>query len=64
MEPLTFILALVLGIAVSIGCGALSGLWIGKDALGAQLAALMGGLYGVMAGGIGVGIGLIVLLLM
>ena len=63
MDPLIFILALALGIAVSFGAGALSGFWIGKEALGAELAAFMGGLYGLMSGVVGVSIGLIILLL-
>ena len=63
MDPLSFTLALVLGIAASIGAGALSGLRIGKEAIGAELAAYMGGLYGILAGTGAVVIGLIVLLL-
>ncbi len=63
MEPLIFILALVLGVAASIGAGVLSGLWIGKDALGGELAAFMGGLYGLMSGIVGVSAGLAALLL-
>lgn len=61
MEILLFVLALVLGVAASLGGGALSGLRIGKAALGAELAAFMGGLYGVLAGAAGVLVGLIVL---
>ena len=41
--------------------GALSGMKIGAEALGADLAAYMGGLYGFLAGSIGVVAGLVVL---
>ena len=46
--------ALVAGVLGALGAGALSGLRIGKDALGAELAAYMGALYGVLAGGLAV----------
>ena len=63
MDPITFILALVLGVAAALGAGAVSGMRIGKDALGAELAAYMGGLYGLLSGVAAVIVGLIVLLL-
>jgi hypothetical protein len=44
------ILALVAGIAAALAAGALSGLRVGKDALGVELAAYMGGLYGALSG--------------
>jgi len=53
--------ALALGVVASIVGGGVSGVWIGGEALGKQLAAFMGGLYGVMAGGLGVVVGLAVL---
>lgn len=63
MDPITFILALVLGIAAALGAGAVSGMRIGKDALGAELAAYMGGLYGLLSGMAAVVVGLTILLL-
>lgn len=44
------ILSLILGLAAALGGGALSGFVIGRSALGGQLAAYMGALYGIMAG--------------
>lgn len=64
MDPITFVFALVLGVAASLGAGSLSGIRIGKDALGAELAAFMGGLYGILAGIVAVVLGLIVLTLL
>lgn len=55
------ILSLFLGLAASLGAGALSGIRIGKDALGAQLAAYMGGLYGIISGIAAVGLTVVVL---
>ena len=58
------LLALVAGIAGAlVGC-ALSGLKIGGAALGKQLAAQLGGLYGLLAGVPGVVMGLAVLFFM
>lgn len=54
-------LALALGIIASLGGGALSGIRIGGAALGNQLAATLGALYGIMAGAAGVLVGLAVL---
>jgi hypothetical protein len=48
------ILSLALGFAAAAGAGALSGIRIGKDALGAELAAYMGGLYGIISGSVAV----------
>ncbi|MFX4300448.1 hypothetical protein [Pseudosulfitobacter pseudonitzschiae] len=59
----TLILCLVAGVLASFVGGALSGLRIGKDALGAELAVYMGGLYGVLAGGMAVVVTTIILLL-
>lgn len=50
MSAILILLSLVFGIAAAALAGALSGLRIGKDALGAELAAYMGGLYGIMSG--------------
>ncbi len=49
MSAIVVILALAAGLAAAMGAGALSGLRIGKDALGAELAAYMGAL---MAAGV------------
>jgi hypothetical protein len=57
------LLALAAGIAGALVGGALSGLKIGGAALGNQLAALLGGLYGLLASIPGVAIGLAVLFL-
>jgi hypothetical protein len=48
------VLSLLLGFAAALGAGALSGVRIGKDALGAELAAYMGGLYGIISGSVAV----------
>lgn len=48
------ILSLILGFAAALGAGALSGVRIGKEALGAELAAYMGGLYGIISGSVAV----------
>lgn len=61
MHPLLFIVALIVGAVAALAGGALCGLKIGAEALGAELAAYMGGFYGLLAGSIGVVLGLIVL---
>ena len=53
-------IALAVGIAASIVGGALGGIAVGGKALGNELAALMGGFYGPLAGGTGVLLGLVV----
>lgn len=50
MTAILILLSLALGVSAAAIAGALSGLRIGKDALGAELAAYMGGLYGIMSG--------------
>jgi len=59
----TLILGLIAGLLASIVGGALSGLRIGKDAMGAELAVYMGGLYGILTGSLAVVVTLIILLL-
>jgi hypothetical protein len=61
LQSIMLVIALALGIVASLGGGALSGIGIGGAALGKQLAAIMGALYGVMAGAVGVIVGLAVL---
>ena len=61
MDPLLFIIALIAGAGAALAGGALCGRTIGARALGAELAAYMGGFYGLLAGSIGVVLGLIVL---
>ena len=56
----TIAIAFVAGIVGALGAGALSGLRIGKEALGAELAAYMGALYGFLAGGLAVVLTLII----
>ena len=66
LADLSFIgaaLALAVGIAASIAGGVLGGIAVGGKAIGNELAALMGGFYGPLAGGTGVLLGLIVLAL-
>ena len=48
------LIAFVVGVVAALIGGGLSGLIIGKDALGAQLALYMGALYGFLAGGLAV----------
>jgi hypothetical protein len=57
------LLSLVLGLAAALGAGALSGIRIGKDALGTELAAYMGGLYGIISGSVAVVLTVLVLAL-
>ena len=47
-----------MGIAAALGAGALSGIKIGGAELGNELASYMGMLYGLIAGGAAVVIGL------
>ncbi|MBY0362108.1 MAG: hypothetical protein K2X45_09395 [Phreatobacter sp.] len=55
------ILALVAGLATAFAAGVASGLQIGREALGAELAAYMGGLYGMISGGAAVVVTVLVL---
>lgn len=55
-------IAVIVGILGALAAGALSGLRIGKEALGAELAAYMGALYGVLAGGLAVVVTAIILM--
>ena len=59
---MTLILSLAVGFAAALIAGALSGLRIGKESLGVELAAYMGGLYGILAGSVAVIITTIILL--
>jgi len=51
------------GVVASIAGGALGGIAVGGKALGNELAALMGGFYGPLAGVPGILIGLVLLAL-
>jgi len=53
--------ALIVGTAASIVGGALGGIAVGGKAMGNELAAMMGGFYGPLAGLVGMVLGLIVL---
>lgn len=53
------ILCLVAGLAASLAGGAASGLYVGREALGAELATYMGSLFGLLAGAGAVLLGLI-----
>ena len=55
--------ALIVGVVASIAGGALGGIAVGGKALGNELAALMGGFYGPLAGVPGILIGLVLLAL-
>ncbi|ODR98207.1 hypothetical protein AUC69_09850 [Methyloceanibacter superfactus] len=55
--------ALIAGAAASLVGGAIGGVLVGGKALGNELAALMGGFYGPLAGVPGLVVGLIVLAL-
>ncbi len=57
------VLSLFLGFAAAFGAGTLSGVRIGKAALGAELAAYMGGLYGIVSGSVAVVLTVLVLAL-
>jgi hypothetical protein len=61
MDPLTVVLALIIGAAASLVAGALGGVAIGGKSLGNELAALMGGFFGPLAVIPGIVIGLIIL---
>ena len=60
MEIATLLIALVVGILAAMGGGALSGLRIGGEHLGKELAAYMGSLYGLLSGSLAVIIGLLI----
>lgn len=60
---ITVILSLIVGFIGALIAGALSGLRIGKDALGTELAAYMGGLYGILSGSVAVVVSIIILML-
>jgi hypothetical protein len=55
--------AVVLGTVFSILGGAAGGVFVGGKALGNELAAMMGGFYGPLAGAVGVFVGTIIALL-
>jgi hypothetical protein len=55
------LLALVLGGLASIAGGAAGGVLVGRQALGTNLAAMLGAFYGPLAGGAGIVLGLLVL---
>ncbi len=54
-------LALIVGTLASIAGGAIGGIMVGGKSLGNELAALMGGFYGPLAGIAGLLVGLIVI---
>jgi hypothetical protein len=56
--------ALIAGTAASLIGGAIGGVVVGGKALGNELAAMMGGFYGPLAGVPGLLVGLIVLALL
>lgn len=56
--------ALIAGTAATLVGGAIGGVVVGGKALGNELAAMMGGFYGPLAGVPGIVVGLIVLALL
>ena len=60
---MTLILSLIAGVLAAFIAGAISGLRIGKDALGTELAVYMGGLYGLLSGSIAVVVSTIILMI-
>lgn len=60
-SPEMLVVSLVLGVAASIAGGSVGGLLIGRKVFGNELAALVGGFYGPLAGIPGVIVGLVVL---
>ena len=63
MTVTLFLISLLAGLLGALAFGAWSGMRIGKEALGAELAAFMGGLYGVLSGALAVIVGLIILMI-
>lgn len=55
------LLAAAIGIAASIVGGAIGGVVVGGKAIGNEVAAMMGGFFGPLAGASGVLIGLILI---
>lgn len=58
MIIVSVLLAWGLGLLCATAAGALSGVRVGADALGRELASFMGGIYGLLAGVFAVTIGL------
>jgi hypothetical protein len=58
------VIALVIGITASIAGGALGGVLVGGRHLGNELAAMMGGFYGPLAGSGGVALALVAIKLL
>ncbi|WP_422342824.1 hypothetical protein [Parasphingorhabdus sp.] len=56
-----FLMALLAGIFTALVAGMISGIIIGKEALGLEMASSMGGLYGVLGGTAASLVGLLVL---
>lgn len=63
MDPITLTLGIVAGLIAGLACGAISGLKVGGEALGSELAAYMGGLYGLVASCFTTLIGIVALVL-
>ncbi|MGO9132795.1 MAG: hypothetical protein ACLP8A_01935 [Methylovirgula sp.] len=65
METVVMVfLAICFGIAASLVGGAVGGVLVGGKAIGNELAALMGGFYGPLAGATGTFIGILLFSLM
>lgn len=64
MTSTAIIIAFVAGVIASIVGGIIGGILVGAKHIGAELAAIMGGFYGPVAGFAGVAIGLVTLFLM
>jgi hypothetical protein len=61
LSLVTTVIALAIGILASIAGGAVGGVLVGGKHLGNELAAMMGGCYGPLAGSGGVVLGLVAL---
>ena len=62
-SPEMLVVSFLLGVVASIARGAAGGVLVGGKVLGNELAALLGGFYGPLAGVAGVAVGLAVLII-
>jgi len=60
-SPEMLVVSFILGVVASIGGGVVGGVFVGGKVLGNELAALLGGFYGPLAGVAGVILGLAIL---
>ncbi|MBW8857481.1 hypothetical protein BSZ21_32540 [Bradyrhizobium canariense] len=60
-SPEMLVVSFILGVVASIGGGVIGGVVVGGKVLGNELAALLGGFYGPLAGVAGAFLGLAIL---